>query len=134
MVEITNVFRSLKEVSKAEEIIQKVAFLAGDDSMSLFIIALNKNQTLPAHYHKKGIEIYYILSGSAILTTTLFHPEKQLDIDVKTVIKGDAFSIPPFNIHQIANHLAEIVIILAIAPKNHNHIDRYFVELDLNSQ
>ncbi len=130
MIEIINSFKRLEEVPKDNIMLQKVAYLTGDNTLSSFIIELDRNQTLPAHYHKAGLEIYYILSGKATIKSALFTIENQLDIKTQTATKGDTFCIFPFEIHQITNLDTESLIILAIAPKNHNNTDRYFIELN----
>ncbi|WP_343556443.1 cupin domain-containing protein [Sphingobacterium sp.] len=132
MIEIINSFERLEEVTKDNIMLQKVAHLTGDNTLSFFIIELDRNQTLPAHYHKAGLEIYYILSGKATIKNALFTLENQLDINTQTATKGDTFCIPPFEIHQITNLDTEVLIILAVAPQSHNNIDRYFIELNDN--
>ncbi|SJN36463.1 hypothetical protein FM107_08885 [Sphingobacterium sp. JB170] len=111
---------------------QKVAHLTGNDTMSLFIIELSKNQALPAHYHQAGIEMYYILSGEASIETSLFKGKTNggENTTIRTLKSGDAFTIHPLVIHHLANTDTEILKILAIAPKSHNNEDRYFVELN----
>jgi|GEM_PF-679693 len=131
MIEIVNGFEILGKVPKDALMMQKVAHLIGDDTMSLFIIELGKNQKLPAHYHKAGIEMYFILSGEASIETAVFKEEANVfeNITTQTLKSGDAFTIHPLVIHQLVNKETGMLKLLAVASKSHNNEDRYFVDL-----
>lgn len=131
MIEIVNGFEILRKVLEDALMKQKVAHLTGNDTMSLFMIELSKNQALPAHYHKEGIEMYYIVSGEASIETALLKEEANgfEKTTTQTLKSGDAFTIHPMVIHHIANTEAGILKILAVAPKSHNNEDRYFIDL-----
>jgi quercetin dioxygenase-like cupin family protein len=130
MIKIVNAFESLNNISKDKVMMQKVGLLTGNEDMSLFIIELSQDQTLPAHYHQKGIEIYYILSGEAVIRTGTFHNEKIEEIKKEIVKAGDTFSIHEYTVHEISNIQLESLKLLAVAPLSHNGADRYFVELE----
>ncbi|MEI2273034.1 cupin domain-containing protein [Sphingobacterium sp. ML3W] len=131
MIEIVNGFEILGKVAKDALMMQKVAHLIGEDTMSLFIIELSKNQKLPAHYHKAGIEMYFILSGEGSIETALFKEETNVfeNVTTQTLKPGDAFTIHPLVIHQLVNEETGMLKLLAVAPKSHNNEDRYFVDL-----
>jgi mannose-6-phosphate isomerase-like protein (cupin superfamily) len=129
MLEIKNAQQILDNLEIDHVMNKQVAFLTGNEDASLFIIQLHYDQTLPAHYHKKDIEIYYILSGQGIITTKFYSEVKHVDKRSQTVAKGDSFTVHPFQIHQISNQHDEVLQILAIAPRSHNGTDRHFVEL-----
>lgn len=129
MLQIINAIKFIESVPKDKIMNQKVAFVTGNEKMSLFIIEIGQNQSLHAHYHKEGIEIYYVLSGEAILTTgAIMANEEIINNITQSVTVGDAFSIKPFVVHQITNLKDDKLQILVIAPKNHGIDDRYFVK------
>ncbi|MDQ0782944.1 cupin domain-containing protein [Chryseobacterium sp. W4I1] len=130
MIKIVNAFESLENISKDEVMMQKVALLTGGEDMALFIIELEEDQTLPAHYHKEGIEFYYIISGEAVIRIGNFHNGKIEKIKKEIVKAGDTFSIQAYTVHEISNSQLESVKLLAVAPLSHNGADRYFIELE----
>lgn len=123
----------LQSCIEDQEINQKVVFLTGNDDNAFFMIELQPNKTLPAHYHKEKIEIYYILKGQGRIITGEFKNREVLNQYAQNVEKGDTFSIKPNWVHQITNIGKEALLILASAPKNHGDKDRYFVELTPNN-
>ncbi|MCS4300765.1 cupin domain-containing protein [Chryseobacterium sp. BIGb0232] len=129
MVEIVNAEQLLKNSTEDQAMNQKVVFLTGDDDNAFFMIELHPNRTLPAHYHKEKIEIYYILKGVGTVITAKFKNGKVMNPCTQNVGKGDVFSITPYTVHQITNTGTEVLQILALAPKSHSAEDRYFVTL-----
>lgn len=132
MVEIVNTEQLLESSTDDQVINQKVVFLTGDDNNAFFMIELQPNEILPAHYHKEKIEIYYIMKGQGRITTGEFKNEKVLNPYVQNVEEGYTFSISPNMVHQIINTGTKPLLILASAPKSHGGEDRYFVEFDFN--
>ncbi len=65
------------------------------------MIELQPNKTLPAHYHKEKIEIYYILKGQGRIITGEFKNREVLNQYAQNVEKGDTFSIKPNWVHKL---------------------------------
>ncbi|WP_165828235.1 cupin domain-containing protein [Chryseobacterium phosphatilyticum] len=127
MVEIVNAEQVLENNAEDQMMNQKVIFLTGDEQNAFFMVELKKGRTLPAHYHKEKIEIYYILKGKAKMLTAQFENGKIMDHCVQNVETGDTFSIEPYIVHQITNTGTGVLQILASAPKSHSQGDRHFV-------
>ncbi|MEN7548775.1 cupin domain-containing protein [Rapidithrix thailandica] len=120
---------SLLAAAKADKTMnRKVAFVTGDESSSLYIIELSPKEFLPAHYHKKGIEIYYILSGEASISYRNCNEKDKGKTITRKLSAGDAISIYPDVIHQITNTSENALQVLGTAPQSHNSTDRFFVE------
>ncbi|MBS1811606.1 MAG: cupin domain-containing protein [Acidobacteria bacterium] len=66
---------------------------------------LPPGKTVPPHYHEVLEEIYYILSGSGVMT---------IGEESQAVGSGDAIFIPKKNIHTLTNTGAEDMKILLV--------------------
>ena len=73
-------------------------------------------QTTP-HHHAATEEIYYILSGSAVMT--LGHD------DTRAVGPGDAIAIPPGARHTIRNDGTEELVFLCTCAPGYEHADTF---------
>lgn len=106
----------------------KLARLTGDEHTSIFAIELAPNQFIPAHYHKVGIETYFILSGEGIIYLgNITNGQLIWDYEIK-VAEGDCFSILPNQVHKFENNSAHKLRIIGTAPLTHTtDEDRFFV-------
>ena len=74
-------------------------------------------QTAP-HYHPQTEEIYYILSGTAVM---------KIGSDVRRVGPGDAIAIPPGQTHTIRNIGTETLVFLCCCAPGYEHSDTVLV-------
>ena len=127
-MKVSNINNCLNSINTDEKVGVKVAFLTGDEKMSVFAIELTKGQFIPAHYHKKDIETYFILNGYGIVYTGTIENNNILWNPEKEVNTGDCFTIYPGEIHGFKNISEETLRIIATAPLIHSQDDRYFIE------
>lgn len=71
------------------------------------------------HYHPLTEEIYYILSGAAMM---------RIDGETRPVGPGDAIAIPPGQVHQITNPGLEVLKFLCCCAPGYEHADTVLVE------
>jgi len=83
---------------------------------SLAEARLGPGQATTPHHHKVTEEIYYILSGSALMT---------LDGESRPVGPGDAISIPPGLVHTIKNTGPEELVFLCTCAPGYEHTDTF---------
>jgi mannose-6-phosphate isomerase-like protein (cupin superfamily) len=83
---------------------------------SLAEARLASGQATTPHHHKVTEEIYYILSGTALMT---------LAGESRPVGPGDAIAIPPGLIHTIKNTGGEELVFLCTCAPGYEHTDTY---------
>jgi mannose-6-phosphate isomerase-like protein (cupin superfamily) len=71
------------------------------------------------HYHPRAEEIYYILSGTAVM---------QIDDEKRPVGPGDAVAIPPGCKHQITNTGGQTLVFLCCCAPAYEHSDTVLLE------
>ncbi|MFY7829185.1 MAG: cupin domain-containing protein [Flectobacillus sp.] len=125
---ISNICRCLNNAVVDENVGIKLAFLTGNEKMSVFAIELAIEQSIPAHYHKQDIETYYILEGSGTVYKGNLENEKTNWNTEIIVNQGDCFTIYPNEVHRFKNTSNTKLRILGTAPLSHSLYDRYFVE------
>ncbi len=82
----------------------KVARLSGEDAFSLFGAEIEPGIKLSAHFHREGVELYYILAGNGRMALG----ERLADAsvlwqEVFEVRPGDCFTVQPGQVHQLHN-------------------------------
>ena len=127
-MKISNINTSLNSTEMDEKAGIKLAYLTGDDNSSVFAIELKQGQFIPPHYHKKGIETYFILDGQGIVQTGAIENEKVFWMDERQVNTGDYFTINPGVAHRFRNISEKVLRIIATAPMSHSKDDRYFID------
>ena len=83
---------------------------------SLAEARLAPGQATTPHHHQVTEEIYYILSGSALMT---------LAGESRPVGPGDAIAIPPGQIHTIKNTGPDELIFLCTCAPGYEHSDTF---------
>ncbi|RNL75229.1 cupin domain-containing protein [Sinomicrobium pectinilyticum] len=124
---ISNIDETLNNVVQDKNVGVKLARLTGDEDMSVFAIELKRDQFIPAHYHKTGIETYFILFGEGIVSIGKINGERIVWEDSKKVVSGDAFTIYPNEVHKFENVSKETLKIIATTPLSHSKEDRFFI-------
>jgi mannose-6-phosphate isomerase-like protein (cupin superfamily) len=82
----------------------KVARLAGDESFSLFGAEIAAGTKLSAHYHREGIEIYYILGGSGRMSLGDRVDDSRVAWEEHFEVRaGDCFTVQAGQVHQLHN-------------------------------
>lgn len=107
----------------------KLVPVTGDKDISVFAAEIASHTALNAHYHKAGIEVYQILSGSGIMKIGNSENgsgnwEEELEVNA-----GDCFTVSSPQMHQIINNTDDLLTTLFICPADHIGNDRYFVEM-----
>jgi len=128
-MKISNINNCLSDIATDEKVGVKLALLTGDEQMSVFAIELAKGQCIPAHYHKEGIETYFILQGRGMVHTGTIKNENLTWNSETEVNAGDCFTIDPGEVHAFKNASEKILRILGTAPLSHTRDDRYFTGL-----
>lgn len=127
-MKVNNINVSLDAIPNGQNIGVKIVHLTGDKHTAVFAIELDPNQFIPAHYHKMGIETYFILSGKGIIH--LGHMTKsRINWEQKmTVFEGDCFSIKANQVHKLENNSDKKLRLIATAPLTHaTDEDRFFI-------
>lgn len=127
-MKISNIKNCLNNIVADEKVGVKLAYLTGDENMSVFAIELTKGQYIPAHYHKENIETYFIMEGQGMVITGTIKNENVLWNTETEVNTGDCFTIYPGEVHEFKNISEKTLRILAAAPLSHSQGDRYFIE------
>ena len=83
---------------------------------SLATVILYPWKCSPKHYHKISEEIYYVLSGKAIIV---------IDNEEYTLTKNDSCLIMPGDVHQIFNYSNNKVEFLVTSAPARNPTDTY---------
>lgn len=86
---------------------------------SLAEARLPPGQSTTPHYHPSTEEIYYILSGTAVM---------QIGDEMSDVKPGDAIAIPPGAVHQITNTSDETLVLLCCCAPGYEHEDTVLLE------
>jgi quercetin dioxygenase-like cupin family protein len=126
-MKISNIITSLNKIVTNDISGVKLVHLTGDEKMAVFAIELAGNQLIPAHYHKKDIETYFILSGQGMVHTGRLEEGNIKWLTKKQVSEGDCFTIYPEEVHEFKNISEGALRILATAPLSHINEDRYFI-------
>jgi len=127
-MKISNINSCLNNIETDEKVRVKLVRLTGNDQMSVFAIELAKGQYIPAHYHNKDIETYFILDGKGIVRIGTIKNENVLWNAEMEVNAGDCFTIHPGEVHEFKNASENTLRILGTAPLSHSENDRHFVE------
>lgn len=126
-MKISNIDNNLNNIVMDEKVGVKLAYLTGDENMSVFAIELAEGQYIPAHYHKEDIETYFILDGQGMVHIGTIKNENVLWNSGVKVNTGDCFTIYPGEVHGFKNISQKTLRILATAPLSHSRDDRYFI-------
>ncbi|WP_407494305.1 cupin domain-containing protein [Elizabethkingia anophelis] len=127
-MKINNINVSLSTTEDYQNDIVKLVHLTGDKNISVFLIELDPGQFIPAHYHKIGIETYFILSGEGTIYLGHIINNKLIWNQKTKVIDGDYFSIVPNQVHRFENNSDKKIRLIATAPLTHaTDEDRFFV-------
>ncbi len=106
----------------------KVGHLAGDDSFSFFGAEIPAGKSVRAHYHHKGIEIYYIVDGSGSMRIGRPNANARIEWTERFDVKGgDCFTIPEGIAHWLENTGAGRLVALFGCRKPHLSTDRVIV-------
>jgi quercetin dioxygenase-like cupin family protein len=127
-MKISNINNSLNNLATDKKVGVKLAHLTGDEKISVFAIELEKEQSIPAHYHKEDIETYFILDGQGIVYTGKIENNDIIWNSEKHVNAGDCFTIYPKEVHGFKNISEKTLRIIATAPLSHSQNDRYFID------
>lgn len=127
-MKISNIDETLNNVLQDKNVGVKLACLTGDKNMSVFAIELKRGQFIPAHYHKIGIETYFILFGEGIVSTGKINRKQLVWEYSKKITSGDSFTIYPNEVHKFENVSEKTLRIIATTPLSHSKEDRFFVK------
>ncbi|MBP7901506.1 MAG: hypothetical protein KA015_01690 [Spirochaetes bacterium] len=105
----------------------KLVRISGGESGCLFVIELECEAVLRAHYHLKGNETYYVIEGSCSMMLwriddTRMNADRNIDL-----IKGDFITVKEKTVHSLRNGKS-LTRILITCPDDHAGSDRYFTE------
>lgn len=127
-MKIANIKHSLHNLETDKKVGLKLACLTGDENMSVFAIELASGHCIPPHYHKEGIETYYILEGQGMIITGIIR-DNTLRWNAECLVNaGDCFTIYPGEVHEFRNVSEGPLRIIASAPLSHIQKDRYFLQ------
>jgi len=128
-MDVNNINTVLNLIDNDQNVGVKLARLTGDKDTTIFAIELAPSQFIPAHFHKVGIETYFVLSGKGTIHLGHITHRQLLIWEHKTnVIEGDCFSIEPNQVHKFENNSTQKLRLIGIAPLTHStDEDRFFI-------
>ena len=88
------------------------------NNFSAYLVQLQPHQTKQASFHKKGEELYYVLSGSG---------EAKLGDTLYPLQTGCFFRVPPSTIHQFTTEEYSLHLLNFHSPPVFPDQDTYFV-------
>ncbi len=125
---VTNIFFLLQHLETDNVVGINVGHLAGDDSLSFFGAGIDPGKSVTAHYHEKGIEIYFIVSGSGLMGIGRIKDDEQIAWTGQFAVgAGDCFAISPGEVHQLKNRGHERLVVIFGCTKAHLSTDRTLV-------
>ena len=89
------------------------------ERFSAYMVRMKPNQIKKDSYHKKGEELYYILSGTG--TAVLGGKDYKLT-------EGCFFRVPPGTVHQLTTYSESLCMLNFHSPPVFNDKDTYFIE------
>jgi mannose-6-phosphate isomerase-like protein (cupin superfamily) len=106
----------------------KLAKLSGDGAFALFGAEIAAGTKLSAHYHREGIELYYILSGTGRMSlggsTNGSGVAWREHFEVRA---GDCFAVQAGEAHQLHNTGDTVMNALFGCPADHLTTDRTII-------
>ncbi len=89
------------------------------NNFSAYLVELEPHQTKKASFHKKGEELYYVLSGSG---------QANLGNNLYSLQPGCFFRVPPSTIHEFTTEEDSLKLLNFHSPPVFPDRDTYFVE------
>jgi mannose-6-phosphate isomerase-like protein (cupin superfamily) len=106
----------------------KVARLSGDEAFSLFGAEIAAGTKLSAHYHREGIEIYYVLGGTGRMSLgDRMDDSRVVWQEGFEVRAGDCFTVRAGQVHQLQNTGTTVMNALFACPASHLNTDRTII-------
>lgn len=103
-VEISNLFTTLAGKALDPAVGIRVARLSGADAFCFFGAEISAGTRLSAHFHREGLEIYYILAGNGRMSLGDLEGEAGVIWkEVFDVAASDCFTVKPGQAHQLEN-------------------------------
>lgn len=128
-MEVINLFQHLDTIGTDEKTGIKIDRMCGDDRFSLYVGEIFPHTWLKPHYHHHGMEIYQIIEGSGVMKTGTRKGDQVIWEEETPVSKGDCFTIPEDNVHQLGNNTDKRLIACFTCSPSHLGDDRYFMEI-----
>ena len=89
------------------------------NNFSAYLVKLEPHQTKKASFHKKGEELYYVLSGSG---------QAKLGKTLYSLQEGCFFRVPPSTIHEFTTNEDSLDLLNFHSPPVFPDHDTYFLE------
>jgi mannose-6-phosphate isomerase-like protein (cupin superfamily) len=125
---VNNLFEILAEKELDPAVGIKVARLSGEPAFSFFGAEIAGGTKLRAHYHREGLEIYYILSGTGRMSLGDCRDGSSItwkeDFEVRA---GDCFTVQAGVAHQLHNTGDTVMNALFGSPADHLTTDRVVI-------
>jgi len=119
-LQLTNVYESLSKAKLDLSVGIKIAHLAGDYNLSLYVAEIGPYKKVGAHYHLTGSEIYQIIEGEGEIHIGKVSNKNKVNwIISKTIKRGDCFLIKEREAHQLINKQEKKLIIQFYCAKSH---------------
>ncbi|NMB79701.1 MAG: cupin domain-containing protein [Methanomicrobiales archaeon] len=105
----------------------RITRVTGDETCSFYAAEIAVGTKLRPHYHRHGIELYQILSGTGTMKTG-----RKIGAVVRwdekfSVGAGDCFTIAEGMVHQLANNGNVPLRAAFVCPVAHLGNDRFFI-------
>ena len=113
-----------------KKVFKKNYFDINSQAEEAYVLYSHKDSVRGNHYHKLNTECFFIISGTAKVAIknikTGYYDEMEIDYKDNILIK-----VHPFMAHAFKNEKDEELIILAVATKEYDPLDKDTYKLDI---
>ena len=127
-MQVNNLFQVLAEQELDPVVGIKVARLAGGGAFALFGAEIAAGTKLSAHYHREGMELYFVLSGTGRMSLGDRSDGCEVAWRERFEVRaGDCFAVQAGEVHQLHNTGDTVMHALFGCPADHLTTDRTII-------
>ena len=97
----------------------RLALLWEDSDKTYYGSLISPNKSITPHYHNKGDELYFIITGNGVMRIDDYEFE---------VSSGDFFNVPAKAVHQLSNTSGDDMLAVFACDPKHLKGDRFVVK------
>lgn len=97
--------------------------------MTIFAPELHAGESVKPHYHKHGMEIYYIVHRIGKMRIGEIDQGLVRWLDERNIRIGDCYTVPEGMVHQLVNTGSGPLRAIFCCPSNHLDSDRFFIDI-----
>lgn len=128
-MKVKNFFEQIQAAQPDPTVGIRIIQVTGHNAMGLYVAELAPYQSISAHYHRAGSEIYQIVQGEGQIYTGV--PLTGDRVSWKTSVgvhRGDCFTVEEGRVHHLENTGSLPLIVIIICPASHITTDQFIVQ------